>query len=463
MAKRYIGIDLDGETARVALLMEDGGKTSLVLRKKNYETPENAREVLNELIEGTRALGDHLVTALPAGVGLFRRLSFPFKEKSKLVAVLPSELDSKVPISLVNHVCAMLPPREKEGSYLVDAAAVDSQAIEALLENFSEPAQHPRRIDLMPYALVGGLNAEDGLVAYCAYQETVVALVLDGCVVESRLLPNVDGVDEEEIARFVISNLQQLERTAGLPDLPFWACGSAVTEELLNYWRDAGRISVAPELSLEEQDIPAEYLPAVLLALSEKRSARLSGFNFRIGSYAPQGQMEMMKKKLAAAAVLLLLCVMVLGGSSYFDYHNKARKANLLNQQLEEVFRQTIPEASSVFDVPLQMQSHLKQLREQALLLGVGGQVNALNALQALSSLIDEDLTNDLKELSYNGDQIKIDGYTGSFDSVNQITQALGKSPIFSKVEISDAKMAADGSRVDFQLQIDLSKSGGAL
>ncbi|HEX9778085.1 MAG TPA: type II secretion system protein GspL [Geopsychrobacteraceae bacterium] len=463
MAKRYIGIELDGETARVALLTEDGGNLVLELRKQGYGSAEQAREVLAELTGGARALGDHLVTALPAGAGFFRSLNFPFKERSKLAAVLPSELDARMPISLARYTCAMHPPRERDGSYDVDAAAVRNEAIEALLEHFPDPAQHPRRIDLLPHALAGGLAVQDGLLAYCGREETQVALLSDGRVVEFRLLPG--GAGEEEIGRFVLSQLQQLERMAGRQDLPFWICGAAVSEKLLELCQAGGRPPVEPDLalSLAEREIPAEFLPATLLALAEKGPGRQNGFNFRVGAFAPQGQLEMLKKKLIASGVLLLLCLTVLVGTGYFDYHRKARQAELLKQQLEGVFRQTLPQATAVFDVPLQLQSHLKELRQQALLLGVGDRVTALNALETLSTQTGPEIKSDLKELTYSSEQLRLDGYTDSFDSVNRITQALGRSPLFTKVEISEARMAADGGQVDFKLQIDLRKTGGAL
>ena len=69
----------------------------------------------------------------------------------------------------------------------------------------------------------------------------------------------------------------------------------------------------------------------------------------------------------------------------------------------------------------------------------------------------------DFVPMGYNGETIRLDGYTDSFEAVNRITQALNKSPLFSYVEISEARMAADGSRVDFQLKIDLIESGGSL
>ncbi|MDT8420886.1 MAG: type II secretion system protein GspL [Desulfuromonadales bacterium] len=462
MAKRYIGIDLDGETARVALLTVEGTQVALELHKRHYTSPEDARSVLDELTGGTRPLGDHLVTALPAGAGFVRSLTFPFKERSKLMAVLGAELEGQVPVSLAQHTCAMQSPREENGTYRVTAAAVRSDLIEQVLEHFPDPAQQPRRIDLLPHALVGGLGEPDGLLVYCGRQETVVALVLDSRVAEFRLLPADVDLSEEEISRFVLTQLAQLERAGGRDNLPLWICGSAVTESLQHSLEGAGAVLSALVLPVD-QDVPMEFLPALLLALTEKENNRQAVFNFRTGSYAPRGQLEMLKKKLIAAAALGLLCLLVIAATGYVNYHRKAEQAALLKQQLEAVFRQTMPTAKVVVDVPLQLRSRYQELQQQALLLGVGGQGTALNVLQTLSSLIDVGIKSDLQEMVYSGDQVRLDGYTDSFDSVNRITQGLKTSKLFSKVEISEAKMAADGGRVDFQLQIDLVQAGEGL
>jgi general secretion pathway protein L len=119
-----------------------------------------------------------------------------------------------------------------------------------------------------------------------------------------------------------------------------------------------------------------------------------------------------------------------------------------------------MPPNTPLVDAPLQLESYLKELHQQVQLFGLGGQ-GAAAVLQVLSSRIDSKIPVDLAEFAYGGDEARIDGVTDSFDSVNRIAELLGQDSLFRRVEISNAKLAGDNSRVQFELQLKLSGNGG--
>mgnify|MGYP000094278640 CR=1 FL=1 len=86
MAKRFIGIDLEGIDVRVAVLTAGAGKIDVVLDKREYDSPAEAAAAIIDMVGGKLTLGDRLATALPCRVGLFRRIRFPFREKNKIEA-----------------------------------------------------------------------------------------------------------------------------------------------------------------------------------------------------------------------------------------------------------------------------------------------------------------------------------------------------------------------------------------
>ena len=45
-------------------------------------------------------------------------------------------------------------------------------------------------------------------------------------------------------------------------------------------------------------------------------------------------------------------------------------------------------------------------------------------------------------------------------EAINQMAGVLGDSPLFTKVQVSDAKMSLDGSRIDFRLLLLLANPG---
>jgi len=456
MSKRFIGVDLEGEEARVAVLTVTSGSIDVVLDSRSCDTPEETVEAIREMLGHDLALGDRMVTALPCRVGLFRRLRFPFREKSKITAALPLELGSQLPVPLEEQLISFLPPRARENDYEVDAVVVNRLEVDDLLLHFPDPEQYPRRIDYFPFALLPVLREQEGILFYCRRLEVVVALVYEGMIWDYRLLPGTSELDEEEVLDFISNQVSQLENAVGREALPLWVIGAGVTEGVLGELHKAGRTILAPAEEVFGADLACGMAPAALLALAELRAGKKENYlNFRIGDFAARGQLEIFRTKLIVAALLLL--VVLIGGalSMHIGYLQKTREHSRLKQQMSQVFSQTMPSGTPVVDVPLQLRSHLNELQQQVQLFGFSGQ-GAATVLQNLSAQISRELTLDLQEFSYSNDQIRLVGITDSFETVNQIAEQLRQGRLFSQVEIVDAKLATDNDQVDFELQLQL-------
>ena len=460
MSKRYIGIDLEGSDVRVAVLTAGAGRIDVELEKRDYDSPEVAAEAIRELLGGKISLGDRLVAALPCRVGLFRRLHFPFREKNKIEAALALELNSQLPVSLENHVISSLPPRARENDYEVDAVAVNRLDIEDLLKHFPEPEQYPRRIDLFPFALLPAFGRQEGVLIYCRRLEVVVALIYDGMIWDYRLLPGTSELGGDEIFDFIASQVSQLENAFGQEGLPLWVIGAGVTETLLRQLADTDRVFLAPGEEVFGPDLSSEMAPAALMALAELRGSKKSELlNFRRGAFAARGQLEVFRTRLVVATLLML--VVLAGGalSMHLAYLQKSKEEKLLKEQMKNSFQQVMPAGTAIVDVPLQMESHLKDLQTQVQLFGLGGQ-GATAILHSLSSNIASTLRIDLQEFNFSATEVFLSGTADSFDIVNQITENLGTQPLFAKAEITDAKLSADNSQVDFQLKLTLGGKG---
>ena len=455
MSKRFIGIDLEGPEVRVAALTATpGGRINLELEKRSYDTPEAAAEAIKAMLGGKITLGDRLVTALPCRVGLFRRMRFPFREKNKIEAALPLELNSQLPISLEEHLVSFLPPRARENDYEVDAVVVNKREVEELLTHFPDPEQNPHRIDLFPFALLPILSEQDGILVYCRRLEVVVALVYDGMIRDYRLLPGTSELDEEEIFDFIANQVSQLENAIGHEGLPLWITGAGVTEELLVILYKTDRTILAPTEAVFDVEVSYEMAPAALIALAEMREAKKSvQLNFRQGEFAARGQLEIFRTKLVAVASLLLLVVVGGALTMHLGYLQKTREEHRLKEQMTGVFRQVMPAKATLVDVPLQLESQLTDLQKQVQLFGLGGH-GAATVLQGLSNSIDRDLRVDLQEFNYSNDEVRLSGNADSFESVDHIAEKLKANHLFNHVEIINAKLAADNSQVDFELQL---------
>ncbi len=461
MSKRFIGIDLEGTDVRVAVLTVTSGQIDIELDKRSYDASVSAAEAIKELLGGKITLGDRLVTALPCRVGLFRRLHFPFREKSKIEAVLPQELNSQLPISLDEHVISFLPARALENDYEVDAVVVNKREVEELLTYFPDPEQNPRRIDLFPFAFLSVLHEQDGILIYCRRLEVVISLVYDGKIRDYRLLPGTIEMDEEEIFDFIANQVSQLENAIGYEDLPLWVIGAGVTEDLLVRLYKTDRTILTPAEDILGSDVGCDMAPAALLALSEMRESKKTGqLNFRQGEFAARGQLEVFRSKLVAVALLSFLIIVGGAFTMHLGYLQKTREEHQLKNQMKQVFFQVMPANTTIVDVPLQLERKLKDLRKQVQLFGLGGH-GAATVLQGLSSSIDRDLQVEFKELNYNKDEVRLSGSADSFEIVDHIAEKLKANDLFKHVEIVGAQLAPDTNRVNFELQLKFNEGEG--
>ena len=461
MSKRFIGIDLEGTDVRVATLTVAAGKIDVQLDKCNYTTPDEAAAAIMDLVGGKVALGDRLIAALPCRVGLFRRLHFPFREKNKIEAALPLELNSQLPISLDEHIVSFLPPRARENDYEVDAVVVNQREVEELLTHFPRPEHNPCRIDLFPFAFLPIIGDQDGILIYCRRLEVVVALVYDGVVRDYRLLPGTSELGDDEIFDFIANQVSQLENSIGHEGLPLWVIGAGVTDDLLVTLYKTDRTILTPAEDSLGFAIDCEMAPAALLALAEMQAVKKTGqINFRQGEFAAQGQLEIFRTKLIAVALLLVLVIIGAGVTMELGYLQKSREEKQLKNKMTAVFQQVMPPGTTVVDAPLQLESELKELRKQVQFFGLGGH-GAATVLQNLSNSIPADLKVDFQELIYSPEQVRITATADSFELVDKIAEKLKESPLFTNIEITNAKLATDNSQVDFELKLSFSGEGG--
>jgi general secretion pathway protein L len=123
------------------------------------------------------------------------------------------------------------------------------------------------------------------------------------------------------------------------------------------------------------------------------------------------------------------------------------------------VYRTLFPGATTIVDVPLQLKSAIRDLQEKGNLI-TGGQVSAIAVLREISRLPAMVTSVEVQELSLSAEELKMAGRTASFEGVNQMTRVLGESPMFTSVQVTDAKMSLDGSRIDFRLLLSLANPG---
>ena len=234
--------------------------------------------------------------------------------------------------------------------------------------------------------------------------------------------------------------------------------GEGITQELAEALQTSEQRVTILSLELGGQLVDGEFLPAVALALRAGIAKQDRSFNFRQGKYALKGEWANLKRKVVLLAALLGMVVLILLGSMTFKYVDKTGRDDQLQAEIVNVYRLLFPKATTIVDVPMQLKSAIRDLQEKGSLVA-GDQASALAILKEISSL-PEPVTVEIQEFSLGSAELKLAGRAASFETVNQMARTLGESPLFAKVQVSDAKMSLDGSRIDFRLLLSLANQG---
>ena len=461
MSKRLIGIEIGNSTLRIAILILEKGQVSVSsMLEKGYADPGELTSRLRDALAGEFRIGDQLVTCLPARTAYVRHLEFPFQDGKKIAAALPFSLSTQLPVSIDHCATAIQSVQSTAKGATVAAAAVPKETLEPLLGTFEAADVPLHLVDLAPFCYVAGLGEQigHGLLICATGQETTVSLVQDGEVADYRVLPAIAARGLDGQLQPLLREIRVLKHAAGAGPLPIMLMGEGSTADLAEALQASGLKVEVLSLELAGQVIDGTFLPAVALALRARVARNERSFNFRQGPYALKGEWANLKRKLVILATLLGMTVLTMLGSMALKYADQAGRAEQLQADMVNVYRSLFPEATTIVDVPLQLKSAIRDLEEKGHLIA-GGQISALSILKEMSRL-PELVTVEVQELVLSGEELKITGWTASFEAINQMAEVLGDSPLFSKVQVTDAKMSLDGSRIDFRLLLSLASPG---
>lgn len=460
MSKRLIGIEIGSSALRIAILNQEKGQISVAsLQERSYADSGELTTRLGELLDDDFRIGDQVVTCLPARTAYVRQLEFPFQDDKKIAAAIPFSLSTKLPVAIDHCATAIQRAQPTDKGSTVVVAALPTETLQSLLTDFEAAAIPLQRVDLSPFCYIAGIGEEvnEGLVICATDQETTVSLVHNGRLADYRVLPTITNATETVKLQQLLREIRVLKQ-ADDRDLNISLMGERGTPELVEALQAQHLEVELLSLAVGGQLVDSTFLPAVALALQTKAARADRSFNFRSGRYALKGEWANLKRKLILLAALLGVTVVVMISSMILKYADQANRADQLQTEMVNVYRSLFPEATTIVDVPLQLKSAIRDLHDKGSLI-TGGQASALAVLKEISRLPDL-VTVEFQEFALTIEELKLSGRTSSFEAVNQITRRLSESPEFTNVQVTDAKMSLDGSRIDFRLLLSLANPG---
>ena len=330
MAHRLIGMEITPRAVRLAVLGQyRGAVTVIALEQRAYADASELPGLLETMVPGGFQLSDRVITALPAGQAYTRTLQFPFRDRRKVLAAAPFELAGQLPVTLEDCQVAMLTPQTVGNGARTTAVAVAKADIEALLAPFDQSRTPLRILDLMPYALAGGIGdaVGSGLLACITEREAILACLQEGQLIDYRHVPLTgQNLDQETMGQFLRESLLFRNRAhrpwAAVPDR---SPGNGRTGRSGPGVR-ARRGNLYP--GHRPQIVPPAFVPAVALALRAGKKVEDRCFNLRHGPYAYHGEAAALKRTLYGLGGLLGMSLLLFVLATALDYREKDRQAD---------------------------------------------------------------------------------------------------------------------------------------
>lgn len=453
MAKLLIGADIDAGTLRVVLLEQDRQGERLRVARRPVADFEAAAAELQVLVEEWAGAGARIALALPAQQLLARDLTFPFADRRKIAQSAPLALASCLPGEAAGRITVTLPPRpEGDGSRCLTLSLPEAE-VASILAPFDARQLPVRILDLHPFVEVAALAPAEGegVLVLLRARGGVAIRFAAGQPQQHLLFPTLPDAAEQQAAT-IVAAVRSLAGTWP-PGAGVLLAGSGVTPELQRALLPLLPEARVPEVAHDGGRLAAEYLPALALARRAGQPGRGGLCNLRRGRFAYRSSLAPFRRSLIASAVLLALALIAAVAGVWLGYAGKKAQVDQMQQELQAIYRQSLPGAPLVEDIPLYLARKLEDLQAQGRLLG-GGALQPLTVLDAVSLAVEPLPAVAIGEWDYDQEKALIAGQAASFDEVDRLAAQLKQEPLFGTVQIAEVKSSLDGQRVDFRIEL---------
>jgi general secretion pathway protein L len=196
------------------------------------------------------------------------------------------------------------------------------------------------------------------------------------------------------------------------------------------------------------------YAEALGLALSPMQGAQI---NFRQGEFVFGKESIERRHRLVSVGLVSLVLLGLMGGDFYLHYHQKEKKYQELKQELRSEFMKTFPETKNVSNEVEQTRAAIAERKKSGDFLGIGEE-SPLEVLKGVTAGIPMEVRIDVTDMVIDGNKVRIEAQTDSYDSVDRIRGGLMKAGHFQEVNVSDAKISADQTKVSFRIQLTMAE-----
>jgi len=483
MSRKILGLDIRNNAVS-AVLINSSTKSARIEAHDSVLIPDqNEGEsgltiALETIVKKIDTSGCVCVASFPAELVTYRNIKVPFKNKKKIIRILPYELEPTLPFPVEDLIIDFHTIKISGNDDHTDiiAAGVEKSAVKTYLDVLTSLKIEPEILTISGYSTALLLTRSAGTPENLLFIDIEVDKATMFAVAGKRIFI-IRSLPIFSTATSAVKSLgtgiqQTIVSFKELFDIDFGPEEILLTGrglEKFNFERELSQLLELPVKRIElfrETDIDIEnYMAsswnhekmdnALALALSEIK--RTDGLNFHKGSFAGKALLDKHKNSLTKtgilAGVVLALALLNFILNSYF----MNRKIDRLNHQITAIFKTTFPEVTKIVDPLQQMKVKIEEARKSAFFSGkTTKQVRIVDVLKEISERIPAKADVELTRLIVGQGNVLISGNTDTFNSVDEIKSRIEQSELLQKVTITSTNKEKSGSRIRFKLKVIL-------
>jgi len=389
-----------------------------------------------------------------------KALRFPFRSRKRILQILESELEGEIPVPSESVIADYLPGNPLEKGISGIAIACSKQTMSTVME-ISGGGGRLRGVQtistgLLAFSRIAGIR--EGIAALVMGEEAVLVEIRSGFLATIRRVSMAgDPVDDTETVAGAILGV------AGAEDDIVLVCRDEAASALEEF-PGMGELKTRrfSDLSIEgltskpgeESAVFAAGFGLALRGLGRRES---TAFDLRQGPFGQISPLANLKGPIKRTSALGLVIVVLLIGGLVVNAAKARREFERYSGQLEAEFKKQFPEIQYRKDVEVNLvREEYERLQSRVADMSGFDGTDVLTVLARLSSAVPAQINMKIDELSYDSNKLRIDGTVSSFDAVDKVKSALDLEPLFTEVQVLNARIGADMNRVNFRLQMEV-------
>jgi Tfp pilus assembly PilM family ATPase len=508
MPDLILGLDI-GDTSVKALLA--AGKGLADARVLAFETVSLGGDVgldaaLKKIAEALRpqmSSGVRCIVSLPPADVMFRHITLPFRDDNKIRKTLPFELESVLPVPIEEVIVDYVPM--PAGGLL--AAACDKVKIGRIIAAVEANLGPVAAIDIAAAALAlpildrkttqaAGLVLDVGALSTVAvfYENNAIIQIrsfdFGGDAITRGLAQDLSCEPQEaeqikihasygtlidhtrEVCRQFCSDLQntieflKLHETlhVSVTQVTISGGGSMFLplddslEKALGVPVDHLDLLGSGKSEIDEK-LKNTYMPQVIntvLATVRRALTSRKSFNFRQGEFATKNILGDFRTQLKWGAILAGIIILLAVVDQVLDYRLQSQKASVLKNQISQVFIKHFSPTAVMVDPVAQLRNKLAEDKKTYGIDSGSSSTSVIGLLKEISGLIPPSLDIVVTHFHYENNKVLVRGEAKKIDDITGVKNELLKSKLFKTVTIGSTALGKEGSRVDFDLRMEL-------